>query len=176
MKFLSALLVLVLPLGFAQADFKLEEGFTRLDNGKNLEGWKGKVDTWSVTEDGAIFLDAKKAKGNIYSEVAHSNNVIIRLQFKATERADSGLFIHGKQLQVRDYPKAGPRQYAASAKPAGEWNDLELDVTDGVAVVKLNGKVIEAAFKIGNKKDQGVGLQKERGNFYFRQIRIREKK
>lgn len=168
-------LALVFCLTSHADTFKLEPGFERLDNGKDLDGWTGKLTGWSVV-DGAIELDARKARGHIYSKKTHGKNVIIRLQFKATERADSGLYIHGKQLQVRDYPKAGPRKYATAAKPAGEWNELELDVTDGVAVVKLNGKVIEPAFKIGNKTRQGIGLQKERGNFAFRYIRIKEKK
>jgi 3-keto-disaccharide hydrolase len=156
-------------------DFKLEEGFTRLDNGKDLKGWTGKLEGWSV-KDGAIHLDAKKAKGHIYSEKTHSRDCVIRLQFRATPNADSGLYVHGKQLQVRDYPKAGPPAYARPAKPAGQWNDLELDVTGGVAVVKLNGQVIEKAWKIGDKPKQGVGLQRERGDFDFRYVRVKEKK
>lgn len=159
----------------AADEFKLEEGFKRLDNGKDLEGWTGKLDGWSV-KDGAIHLDARKAKGNIYTKATHGKNVIIRLQFNATPNADSGLFVHGNQLQVRDYPRAGPRQYAKPAKPAGQWNDLELDVTDGVAVVKLNGEVIEKAWKVGRNAKQGLGLQRERGDFDFRYIRIKEKK
>ena len=65
-------------------------------------------------------------------------------------------------------------EYAKFAKPAGEWNALEWDVTDGVAIVKLNGKVIEKAWKIG-KRPRGLGLQKERGDFDFRYVRIKEK-
>ena len=38
--------------------FQLESGFTRLDNGKDLEGWTGKLDGWSVI-DGYIHLDVK---------------------------------------------------------------------------------------------------------------------
>jgi hypothetical protein len=155
-------------------DFKLEEGFTRLDNGKDLAGWTGNTDGWSVV-DGAIHLDSKKAKGHIYSEKTHSGNCIIRLQFRAADGADSGIFIYGNQLQCRDYPKAGPKQYAAPAKPAGQWNDIEFDITDGTAVVKLNGEVIEKAWKIGKNDKQGVGLQKERGDFDFRNIRMKEK-
>jgi hypothetical protein len=171
-----ALAALVLPIGAVSAadDFKLEPGFTRLDTGKDLTGWTGKLDGWSV-QDGAIHLDVKKAKGHIYSEKTHGKNCIIRLQFRATDNADSGLYVHGKQLQVRDYPKAGPREYAKPAKPAGQWNDLELDVTDGVAVVKLNGEVIEKAWKVGGNGKQGLGLQRERGDFDFRYIRIKEK-
>jgi hypothetical protein len=154
---------------------KLEQGFQRLDNGKDLEGWTGKLDGWSV-KDGAIHLDAKTTKGDIYSAKTHGTNAVIRLQFRATKNADSGVYIHGKQLQVRDYPNAGPKEYAKPAKPAGEWNDLEFDITDGVAVVKLNGEVIEKAWKIGGEAKKGVGLQRERGDFDFRLIRLQEKK
>src|SRR5207302_7899984 len=156
-------------------DFKLEEGFTRLDNGKNLDGWTGNTTGWSV-EEGAIHLNVKLAKGHIYSKTTNSGNCVIRLEFRATPRADSGLYVHGKQLQVRDYPTVGPKEYAAPAKPAGEWNALELDVTDGVAVVKLNGEVIEKAWRIGGNPKQGIGLQKEVGDFDFRYIRLKEKK
>ena len=175
----SALVLGLLVLGGDPAragdDFKLEPGFTRLDNGKDLAGWEGNLTGWSV-KDGAIHLDSKAAKGDIYSKMRHGNNAIIRLQFRAAPGADSGVYIYGNQLQVRDYPKAGPKQYASAAKPAGEWNDLEFDITDGVATVKLNGKVIEKAWKIGSKADKGVGLQRESGDFDYRYIRVMEKK
>ena len=171
----GTLLMLGTPFVSAADDFKLEAGFARLDNGKDLEGWTGNKDGWSVVE-GAIILDAKKAKGNIYAEKTNSRNCVIRLQFKATDGADSGFFVHGSQFQVRDYPKAGPKNYAGPAKPAGQWNDLELDFTDGVAVVKLNGEVIEKSFKAGGNAKQGVGLQKERGDFAFRFVVVKEKK
>ena len=171
----AGLVSVMLQTGMVDADeFKLEAGFTRLDNGQDLTGWAGKLDGWSVV-DGAIHLDAKKAKGSIYSETTHSGNCVIRMQFRASEKADSGVFIHDKQLQVRDYPKAGPGKYAKFAKSAGQWNELEWDITRGVAVVKLNGEVIEKAWKIGGSTDRGVGLQKERGDFEFRYIRIKEK-
>jgi hypothetical protein len=171
---LAALFLLVLASSQAQ-EFKLEPGFTRLDNGKDLDGWTGNLDGWSVV-DGAIHLDAKKAKASIYSKAVPSKNSVIRLQFRAAKGADSGVFIHGNQLQVRDYPNAGPKQYAKPAKPAGEWNDLEFDITDGVAVVKLNGEVIEKAWKIGGNAKQGIGLQKESGDFDYRNIRYMDKK
>ena len=151
--------------------------FVALDNEKNLDGWTGKTEGWTVV-DGAIHLAAREARGSIYSATTHSRSAVIRLRFRATERADSGVYVHGKQLQVRDYPTAGPRNYAEHAKEAGLWNDLELDIRDGVATVRLNGHVIEERWAIGNKADQGVGLQKERGDFDFRYLRVldREKK
>jgi len=154
---------------------ELEPGFVRLDNGRDLTGWTGRTEGWSVV-DGAIHLDSKIARGSIFSEKKHSGNAILRMQFRATPRADSGVFIHGKQLQVRDYPTAGPRSYAEHARPAGQWNDLEFDITDGVAVVKLNGLVIEKAWPIGNRAEAGVGLQKEIGDFDFRCLRMMEKR
>jgi hypothetical protein len=45
-----------------------------------------------------------------------------------------------------------------------------------VAVVRLNGEVIEQAWPVGKKEDQGIGLQKESGDFSFRFIRVKEKK
>lgn len=158
-------------------EFQLEEGFVRLDNGKDLTGWTNVKACWSV-RDGAIHLDsASREWSNIYSEKKHSRNVVIRLQFRAAPGADSGVFIHGEQFQVRDYPGSLPdtKRYAPYTKPAGQWNELEFDITEGVAVVKLNGHVIEKHWRIGNQPNLGLGLQKEKGDFDFRYIRIREK-
>lgn len=152
-----------------------EAGFVRLDNGKDLEGWKGEQAGWSVA-DGAIRLKAAEAKGSIYAVKPHGADCVIRLEFRAAEGADSGVYVRGKQLQVRDYPKAGPAEYAAHAKPAGQWNALEFDITGGLAVVRLNGQAIEKGWTIGSKADEGLGLQKERGDFEFRNIRIKEKR
>jgi hypothetical protein len=171
----SAVSILFVAIAVSRADdLSTEAGFTRLDNGKDLAGWSGDLTGWSV-RDGAIHLDAKNAKGNIYCATPHSRNCIIRLQFQATPRADSGVCVHGKQFQVRDYPTAGPKPYAGPCKPAGQWNDLEWDITDGVAVVKLNGTVIEPAWPIGTKAASGLGLQKESGDFDFRNIRVKDK-
>lgn len=163
----------------AQPPFQLEAGFVRLDNGEDLEGWyvKGqdKILGWRVA-DGAIHLEAAKANGNLHSKQTHSTNCIIRLQFRATDNADSGVYIHGKQLQVRDYRKAGPRLYAPAAKPAGEWNELEFDIVNGLATVRLNGKLIEQNWRTGPDPNLGIGLQRERGDFDFRYIRIKERR
>lgn len=172
--------------GFGRADdFKPEEGFLRLDNGTDLSGWYGSrwngqptndASGWSV-EDGAIVLDVEKARGHLFHKKPFSRNSIIRLQFRAAKGADSGLCLHGKQFQVRDYPNSlsDTKQYAKFCRPPGQWNDLEFTITDGVAVIRLNGHVIEKAWKIGDAADRGLGLQREVGDFAFRHIRIQEK-
>ena len=166
--------------------FQLEPGFVRLDNSKDLAGWFGAKwsgektgDTagWSVV-DGAIHLDSEAARSHLFNEKTYSKNAIIRLQFRAGRVADSGLCIHGRQFQVRDYPNALPdtKKYAPFSNRPGEWNDLELDITDGVAAIKLNGQVVEKAWKLGTAADRGLGLQRELGGFDFRYIRLKEKK
>ena len=168
-------------------EFKLEPGFVRLDNGKDLTGWygsrwsgeeTGNTDGWSVVE-GAIHLDFRAAKNHLFSKRKYGPNAVIRLQFRAAEAADSGLNLHGKQFQVRDYPGSplpDTKKYAPAAKPAGQWNDLEFDIAHGVAVIRLNGRVIEKAWKIGDQADVGLGLQREKGDFDFRYVRVKEKK
>jgi arylsulfatase A-like enzyme len=181
-----ALFALSPPLCPGAEQFQIEPGFTRLDNGKDLTGWfgstwsgvnTGNVDGWSVV-DGAIHLNAATAKNHLFSHKTYGRSVIIRLQFNAAKAADSGLNVHGKQFQVRDYIYSLPdtRKYAPPCKPPGQWNDLEFDVTDGVAVVRLNGRVIEKAWKTGDNPDIGLGLQREKGDFAFRYVRLKEKK
>ncbi len=167
-------------------DFQLETGFVRLDNGTDLTGWfgarwsgekTGDTRGWSVV-DGAIHLNSEAAKNHLFHKKTYSKNAVIRLQFRAARAADSGLCIHGKQFQIRDYPNALPDtiKYAPFANRAGLWNDLELDITDGVTVIRLNGQVIEKAWKSGTDYNRGLGLQRELGEMDFRYIRLKEKK
>ena len=176
---------ILLPAMLAADEFQLEEGFVRLDNGKDLNGWypstwngqdTGNASGWSVV-DGAIQLDATMAKSHLFSKAKFSRNCLIRLQFRAAHAADSGLCLHGKQFQVRDYPNALPdtKQFAPYAHGPGEWNDLEIDIRDGTAIIKLNGQVISKRFRLGDNADLGLGLQKEQGDFAYRRIRIRDK-
>ena len=169
----------------AAEDLQLEPGFVRLDNGKDLTGWfgarwsgekTGNHNGWSVS-DGAIHLDVNAANSHLFHEKTFSPNVVIRLQFRATKAADSGLCIHGEQFQVRDYINSLPdtQKYAFACKPPGQWNDLELALTDGVAVIRLNGKVIENAWRAGKNTKIGLGLQREKGDFDYRFIRLEEK-
>ena len=157
----------------------------RLDNGKDLTGWYGSQWSgkptgdhkgWSVV-DGAIHLDVQVARCHLFHKQTFSPNAVIRLQFRAAKAADSGLCVHGEQFQVRDYIHSLPdtKRYAFACKPPGEWNDLEFNLTGGVAVVKLNGRVIEKAWRAGGNTKVGLGLQREKGDFDYRFLRIQEK-
>lgn len=162
--------------------FQLEPGFVRLDNGRDLDGWRAypaKNPCFRVV-DGVIHAgDAPGGPGGglLESKTRHSRNVVIRFEYRAARGADSGVFLHGRQFQVRDYPNSLPdtKQFAPFAKPPGQWNTMEFDVTDGVARVKLNGTVIVPRWPIGQQSRRGFGLQKEKGDFDFRYVRMKEK-
>ncbi len=94
----------------------------------------------------------------------------LRLQFRATPNADSGVFLRGPQLQCRDYPIAGPYKDLKNYR-AQDWNDLEVVVTGGTARCTCNGEVIEAAFKV--PATGPIGLEGDMGQMEYRRIRIR---
>jgi len=176
--FVSLLLAFAASLAPAAEEFKLEEGFVRLDNGKDMTGWIDPKGDWTIV-DGAIHLEYRPpGAGVIWSEKTHSRDCTVRLQYRASQGADSGVFIHGRQFQVRDYENSYPdtKKYAKFDNSAGQWNDLEFDIADGLATVKLNGQVIQESWKIGSQPDKGIGLQKEKGDFDYRYVRVKEKK
>jgi len=96
---------------------------------------------------------------------------ILKLEFRATPNADSGVFLRGKQLQCRDFPLAGPYKDLKHYKQ-GDWNELVIEVKGNLAHCTCNGEVLEAAFEI---PDTGaIGLEGDRGQMEYRRIRIKE--
>jgi hypothetical protein len=66
-------------------------------------------------------------------------NFILRLEFRATPNADSGIFVRGRQLQCRDYPLAGPYKNLKNYRP-GEWNEIEVTVRDGMTTASATAR------------------------------------
>lgn len=137
----------------AQDAFQVEPGFTLLFNGRDLTGWRagnvqlqGKTETankkWQVRQ-GVVTIDGEGG-GDLYTVREFPKEFYLKLEFRAEEDADSGLYLRGTQLQVRDYPKAGPSNYAAAAKPAGQWNELDIVVRNAVPTVRVNGRIVDA--------------------------------
>jgi 3-keto-disaccharide hydrolase len=130
-------------------DSKVEEGYLSLFNGKDLTGWRqGKVDLvgkamtpnkkWHVT-DGAIVIDGGGG-GDLYTLEDFNSDFHLKLEFRAAPKADSGLYIRGPQLQVRDYPRAGP--YNKVKFHDGGWNELDITVKGGAVSTIVNGKTL----------------------------------
>jgi lysophospholipase L1-like esterase len=96
---------------------------------------------------------------------------VLRLEFRATPNADSGIFIRGPQLQCRDYLLAGPYKKLKNYRP-GDWNEIEVTVKDGSAFCLCNGEVLETAMKV--PATGPIGLEGDRGQMEYRRIRIKE--
>lgn len=135
--------------GQAADDFKIEAGYVSLFNGKDLSGWRlgkdvldGKAETaskkWRVT-NGAIVIDGGGG-GDVYTVQEFAKDYNLKLEFRAAPKADSGVYIGGVQLQVRDYPTAGP--YKKVKFNDGDWNQLDITVKGPVYSATVNGKAV----------------------------------
>lgn len=99
------------------------------------------------------------------------HDFVLKLQFRATPNADSGVFLRGKQLQCRDYLLAGPYKQLKNYKP-GDWNDLEVTVKGNSARCLCNGELLEESFVI--PANGPIGLEGDRGQIEYRYIRIKK--
>jgi hypothetical protein len=95
----------------------------------------------------------------------------LKLEFRATPNADSGVFIRQPQLQCRDYPLAGPYKMLKQYK-AQDWNELVVTVKGGVAHCTCNGEVLEEA--LAAPATGPIGLEGDRGQMEYRRIRVIE--
>ncbi len=93
----------------------------------------------------------------------------LKLEFRATPNADSGVFLRGRQLQCRDYLLAGPYKDLKSYR-AGDWNELVVVVKNNVAYCTCNGEVLESEFEL--PETGPIGLEGDRGQIEYRHLRI----
>jgi lysophospholipase L1-like esterase len=99
------------------------------------------------------------------------NDFTLKLDFRATPNADSGVFLRGRQLQCRDYPLAGPYKNLKHYKP-GRWNELIVTVTGRQAHCTCNDEVLEEAYEL--PATGPIGLEGDRGQMEYRRIRLRQ--
>ena len=169
---LAVLVGMTTTAGQAADDFKVEDGYVSLFNGKDLTGWvypgaKGKsMDGQTETpdkrievKDGIIVVNEKDKDGkggikDLYTAKEYNGNFNVRLEFRAALKADSGLYIRGPQLQVRDFIRRGEQKQLKNFKDDG-WNELDITVKGGIISTTVNGKtvtekdVLELAVKDG---------------------------
>ena len=96
---------------------------------------------------------------------------VLKLEFRATPNADSGVYIRKPQLQCRDYLLAGPYKKLEHYKPQ-DWNELVITVNGTTAHCECNGEVLEDALKM--PETGPIGLEGDRGQMEYRRIRIKE--
>jgi len=95
---------------------------------------------------------------------------VLKLEFRATPNADSGVYLRGPQLQCRDYQLAGPYKDLKNYKPQ-DWNELVVTVQNGVARSTCNGEVLEGELKL--PETGPIGVEGDRGQMEYRRIRIK---
>ena len=195
MKFI---LVILLTISALHAEnWKPDPGYKSLFNGEDLTGWCFRVRTDKKTpeigeitasfdgkkttsdagrysaKNGIITVNFPKGQERILSQLytidQFPKDFTLKLEFRASENADSGVFIRKPQLQCRDFPNAGPYLDLKNYKP-GEWNQLEIVVKDNIAHCTCNGEVLEAALEL--PPTGPIGLEGDRGQMEYRHIQI----
>lgn len=171
------------------AAWKPDAGFTPLFNGQNLEGWhyEGAPDLQTAiqatderytAEAGYLVVNpANKTKGphlrQLWTTRDFPQDFILKLEFRASPNADSGVFIRGKQIQCRDHSLAGPDYYKRRLKNyrPQDWNTLEFTVTGTSTRCTCNGDVLETNFAV--PATGLIGLEADRGTLEYRRIQIK---
>lgn len=190
---LAAILVLSLITSFASAqEWKPDDGFVALYNGKDLTGWcyntdgkQDKFDGKAEASDGRYVakgdtllvkaLDASQPRQlrQIQTTQVFPKDFVLKLEFRAAVNADSGIFMRGRQLQCRDYLVAGPYKELKKYKPQ-DWNTIIVTVKDGIAHCECNGEVLEDKLQL--PATGSIGLEADRGQMEYRHIQIKEVK
>lgn len=172
-------------------EFKPEPGFVSLFNGRDLTGWgfrqkktlkplqsfDGKRQShdgrYVALHDRLVVTTPPEGRRvqQLWTTKAFGKDFILKLEFRATPYADSGVFIRRPQLQCRDYRLAGPYKDLKKYRPQ-DWNELVVKVKGGVAHCTCNGEVLNASMKVPTSGP--IGLEGDRGQMEYRRIRIKE--
>lgn len=178
-------------------DWQPDPGFRSLFSGKDLTGWcfRAKVapkapgvgailekfdgktqssdDGRYSARDGILTVNFPKGKdrlvAQLYTVEEFPKDFVLKLEFRASVNADSGIFIRRPQLQCRDYLVAGPYKELKKYKPQ-DWNQIEIVVKGRSARCTCNGEVLEANFAL--PETGPIGLEGDRGQMEYRRIQI----
>jgi lysophospholipase L1-like esterase len=166
-------------------EFAPEPGFVSLFNGRDLTGWgsaEGQaLDGQAASPDGrfrakngrlVVTVSREERNGRRLSTTAKfPRDFVLRLEFRASPNADSGIYVRGPQLQCRDYPLAGPYVNLKGYRPL-DWNKIEVTVKGGLAHCTCNGEVLIDAMPV--PATGPIGLESDRGQMEYRRIRLQE--
>lgn len=145
-----------------------------VSNAVSFAGRAASADGRYLARSGRLVVTTPKEGRKIqtlWTTTEFPKDFVLKLEFRASPNADSGVFIRQPQLQCRDYPIAGPYKELKHYKPQ-DWNELMVTVKDGLAQCLCNGEVLEAALKV--PATGPLGLEGDRGQMEYRRIRLRE--
>ncbi|MFO0968343.1 MAG: family 16 glycoside hydrolase [Gemmataceae bacterium] len=176
--------------------------FQPLFNGKSLDGWHSRADSYFVKKDGALHANPVANEYGMLRTIKSFENYELRLQCRL---GDAGAFAKtraGVALHVRDVPGFSDPRYSigihmtggrapdvkahglgdigevktplATKGPAeGGWNDLRVVRQVGKVTIFYNGEQRWSCDRCPPSKGQ-IGLWAEAGEAYFRDIEIKE--
>jgi lysophospholipase L1-like esterase len=188
-KWAAALRPVLETVGLAPAwpdNFLPEPGFASIFNGRDLTGW-GYVGRSSLTgktssdEDGRYVVKNGRLvvtvshKGQetkkLWTTRVYPRDFTLKLEFRASPNADSGIFVREPQLQCRDFVIAGPFATLEHYR-ALDWNEIVVTVHAGLAHCTCNGEVVVDAMPVPAVGP--IGLESDRGQVEYRRIRVEE--
>jgi hypothetical protein len=184
--FLPTIVVALTASTLVAADeFKPEEGYLSLFNGRDLTGWGYRTNNFDgktasddgrfTASDGILTVQPRAPRliQKLWTTQSFSNDFSLRLEFRAATNADSGIYLRGPQLQCRDYLVAGPYKELKKYRPQ-DWNQIEITVTNNIAFCTCNGEVLESALKL--PANGPIGFEGDRNQMEYRRVRLKELK
>ena len=171
--------------------WKPDAGFESLFDGSTLNGWCYRNKEGKVTEDfkgKTVSSDGRYSAANGILVVNYPvgaerkiqeswtlrefpKNFVLKIEFRASKNADSGIFLRKEQLQCRDYLVAGPYTDLKNYRPQ-DWNVITVTVKDNIAHCECNGEILENALML--PATGPLGLEGDRGQMEYRHIQIKE--
>jgi 3-keto-disaccharide hydrolase len=160
----------------------LPEGFAPLFDGKSLAGWAVEGDpSWEVDAKQGVIV-GKGGKGGWLRSEKEYENFVWRLEYRvAKEGGNSGMFLRatkdgnpaftGMEIQILAdagkppdvhsssslYGSVAPKKNAA--KPAGQWNEVEITCKGRSVSVVMNG---EKVLDVPNLDDPSIPFQEKK--------------
>jgi|ERR1041385_1131282 hypothetical protein len=163
---------------------EVEPGFKSLFNGKDLTGWAGRPEHWSVV-DGAITgvtTKEKPAKGNnfLIAKDGDKNLIVddfeLRLSYRIEPNGDKGFGNSGIQYRSKEFPNFVVRGYQADFECGTTYSGILYEEGgrgilaqrgQKVVITDDNGKPkIDVTGSVGASKEIQAAIKKEEWNDY----------
>lgn len=147
--------------------------FVEISEAVSFEGEKESRDGRYAAINGRLVVrtppEGRKIQ-QLWTTEEFGDDFVLKLEFRATPNADSGVFVRKPQLQCRDYSLAGPYFDLENYRPQ-DWNELVVTVKGGIATATCNGELLTDTMEV--PETGPIGLEGDRGQMEYRRIRIK---
>ena len=157
-------------------DYKPEDGFTSLFNGKDLTGWKtekgesldGKTEAYAgrfKMADGVLTIDPSvKGDVKVFTARELGKDVHIKFDFKPDAKCNNDLFLQGLKFDLKKPDVKNMKE--------NEWNSFEIIIAGDKAEFRNNGESLKTMPVKG--KASTFGIRAEFGAMQVRRLRVKE--